>query len=1422
MKRLVKFLTISLTAMIALSTFAFGQLTVVARPNQVPAGAYVNGADGDHQFFQSLEITMDGAVLATTEWAITMPAGITVADVDDDGLFDDVYINYQQVGALTTIGFKAASGSASGFTLEVTAVGAMTTGDKVTVLIPVESSTTPAAGLTYTVTPDALTVAQSAGTSNAVAIVASVTLLDTYFDDVYLNDAGVGKMQTDVRGKYYPDTDVAGGLTYTDALPDLLVDLIAGNTNTVTSDNDWLPGILSYENTANNDGEVTFQLWASMTDGLKRVGPGTGELLLDASTDAAFAAANEAAAITSQVIATYGVMHTAVLDEGNWFAYITADASGDWVLGSSDTLEVRHHPAFIDPSVAGAPVATGALIGAGDGIDYDHDGAFEPKLAVGSVGITDGDDATATTLESGGTIGRDGLLVDLATTTPPDYDNPAFDSVNVHWTIEDVDDNARIHVFTSTNSGFTVADVTTAAGVVTGLGTATEITTTAQYEEDPTNFATWKIYTDATTFETAGDYFIYIVAYDGTNLGFRKVTNSTGVTTLTVTVKHFPFFQFYDRFSDADDAQTFDTATDQYLMLNWGGTIDGDKDADAAGTAVIKLYWVDEAAGANDYAAIAGVNPTLAGALTNLQAVGTLITTITDVSDTQENNRYMFDVRAAGIADATVISFWAHINHGSDNLIVQMNGATNPIIPGADEDDRSFTIANGAYLRPVTPYAGPPVELDGSDMFRMSWEAFDLTAGGTEEVQVLLVEEGSADNLGNATWATWNAIVAGNDIIWVVPGVGGAGGDNQVAADGAPAADGGAVVDMSNITVGVGGAAFDAGNYDVYYFFNDVGAFGAHNAVKAPGQVYLTGQATNAYDIRLSPNKAHIAPGDILDVDIVLTDAGVAIDKALFTVLIPQSSLFTPVDQDASTAGIQPFDNDLGVTVLPAVNDLRGEVLMNTAGVNADGEWALGYMQDGDGLGAAMTDENMVSFQIEMTGVISDPLEDIEITFGLNDPYETKLVTAAGAQQAVSIPLTAMALKLGQAGKLSGVVDVEGRVDKDEVVDFFVVPAGSVDPITTASFLSANSDIDGSDGVQITLDGGGYYELLGVPTGEYDIIVHKTRYANSIRENVRVTSLGDHVENFVGARKLLGGDAAGYVDTTGTNVPNNRIDATDTNAITAALIGSVPTDTTWNTYADINENSIIDVNDLFMAGKNIGTDGGGAWYKDVPGTNDEAIVWMVLDDESSGTRTYTVKAKHLTSLGAYSAELNISESDWEVMEVSDGFSRYTNSVPARGDGIFASAVLGHSDIRNAEMDLVTFTMRSRGSNTVEPALAEVSLVDANGNLTRGIISTEADVTPKAFSLSRNYPNPFNPSTTINFSLPEQGNVKLSVFNLLGQEVKTLVSSDMEPGTYKAVWNAQNNMGQKVSSGIYFYRLTVNNKVINTYKMLMLK
>ena len=101
-------------------------------------------------------------------------------------------------------------------------------------------------------------------------------------------------------------------------------------------------------------------------------------------------------------------------------------------------------------------------------------------------------------------------------------------------------------------------------------------------------------------------------------------------------------------------------------------------------------------------------------------------------------------------------------------------------------------------------------------------------------------------------------------------------------------------------------------------------------------------------------------------------------------------------------------------------------------------------------------------------------------------------------------------------------------------------------------------------------------------------------------------------------------------------------------------------------------------------------------------------------------------------------------------------------------------------------------------------LADVSF---NGEITfHTPVLVVPDAIPMDFALMQNYPNPFNPRTTIKYQLPEQSKVTFKIYNILGQEVVTLLDEEVAPGYYELGWDGRNNFEQQVASGVYIYRI----------------
>ena len=130
-----------------------------------------------------------------------------------------------------------------------------------------------------------------------------------------------------------------------------------------------------------------------------------------------------------------------------------------------------------------------------------------------------------------------------------------------------------------------------------------------------------------------------------------------------------------------------------------------------------------------------------------------------------------------------------------------------------------------------------------------------------------------------------------------------------------------------------------------------------------------------------------------------------------------------------------------------------------------------------------------------------------------------------------------------------------------------------------------------------------------------------------------------------------------------------------------------------------------------------------------------------------------------------------------------------------------------------------------GHTPEDVRLTDVILSDRQGrsipvNIRSGAI--KATSLPDVFTLESNTPNPFNPSTSIAYEVPQQAHIQLVVYNLLGQEVIRLVDQVQSAGRYEVIWNARNGQGAPVASGIYMYRLTSSTGYSESKRMTLLK
>jgi len=120
--------------------------------------------------------------------------------------------------------------------------------------------------------------------------------------------------------------------------------------------------------------------------------------------------------------------------------------------------------------------------------------------------------------------------------------------------------------------------------------------------------------------------------------------------------------------------------------------------------------------------------------------------------------------------------------------------------------------------------------------------------------------------------------------------------------------------------------------------------------------------------------------------------------------------------------------------------------------------------------------------------------------------------------------------------------------------------------------------------------------------------------------------------------------------------------------------------------------------------------------------------------------------------------------------------------------------------------------------TSEPVDLDVHLTARGGDNKDLDIALGGDgVVPRAFAVAQNHPNPFNPSTAIEFKLPARRHVRLGIYNLDGRLVRNLLDGDLPAGEHVVTWNGRDDAGRDVASGTYLYRITAGRDVV-TRKM----
>jgi hypothetical protein len=300
----------------------------------------------------------------------------------------------------------------------------------------------------------------------------------------------------------------------------------------------------------------------------------------------------------------------------------------------------------------------------------------------------------------------------------------------------------------------------------------------------------------------------------------------------------------------------------------------------------------------------------------------------------------------------------------------------------------------------------------------------------------------------------------------------------------------------------------------------------------------------------------------------------------------------------------------------------------------------------------------------------------------------------------------------------------------------------------------------------------------------------------------------------------------------------------------AQAFNATATDGNFNVQADTNDDGVISFADFVAFASRFNSVAASqngnpipsskpVIAPQVPGVNDNVEMTLNLGNSRvlpGETVTLNVALSNATSLQAFGFNLNYDADKFEFVSAAAAENDllktggaetpiFLSHVNEAGNLSIANAVVeGSPVVGQGEVVSVTFRVLREFEEDSRFEIANGIVFDskalANPVVAQG--SLEVQSTPTEFALLQNFPNPFNPETTIKYNLADGANVQLRIYNVVGQVVRTLVSEQQGAGRYTVRWNGTDDRGIAVSSGIYFYQISAGNQFRDVRKLMLLK
>ena len=1094
---------------------------------------------------------------------------------------------------------------------------------------------------------------------------------------------------------------------------------------------------------SDNGNDVTYALWFSATDLLSQVDTTTAAAAVDRLTGVQATASEGATADLSLDVSGLAI--------GTYYLYATSNLTGTFPLVRSRGLTVQHEPTVL------------------------------------SVGVFQGGDADF--VDSGLLLNTD--------TGAPDIAANSLDQISIPFDVVDFDDSASVSLFYSTTATLDTTAVTTTgtapARTITGLTGAVNVDTTVSLLEGVDSLLSWSVALSDTDIVVAADYYVYAVVLDGTDLAI-------GVSEFTYNVRHSPLLSLDERSNRT--IETGGTDPQRYYSINWNedNGIDGDIDRDDA--ALISLYY----SASDSFAVPAGVADMVAAAADPADDSHLIVSGIGEDADARESNRYIWDLWSHVNADdgGTPVAgvpyyLYGVIAGGGTERLVRWNDGTGAA--------RILEFSHSPHLRATEP--AEPMLVDGRQSFRVAWVSRDVDESAG--LWVLLVRQQAAFTFGDTV--AYGDLTSDSEPEWVANSSDGSA-ENGTLLNEDSTSD--FAVRPAQLVRSRSGAAdpLTDGEYFVYIVIDSSASTppaDASQALRAAGLVTIQGLAPDGA-VGLAGPVIEILPAtttmtvtsDTMAFEIRPHSAGSTIDL-VSTFLSIDTTFVSIVDQDAVVSGIQPF----------AVSaDQPGLTLFNTHQAGADsatvGNWLLDlvyFEQSGtdrfDGQSVLVTIELVTKDSIGSTEIHVNHLGDRGSAF-----YRDGVIV-----NPIS-PAKIGDIEIRPRGQLSGRVRFQGRADHTAEITVLLREYNNVTVIDDSLFLATNDVNATKAGVQDSTGIDGSFTLTQIPRGRYHLAVHRDRYLDGQYPNLviepgsDITSVDPDLlaDGLTEAEFLLGGDVTGYVDSSGTSLPDNEIDQLDIDFV-VSFFGQATTPAHAGQLADIDGDSLVWVNDLNLVAANFNTVGVDPVYKPngSPGLRESRL--RLTTEISPGELTVQVAVEEASEVRAYGLRLLFDESALSLNSVVQGdllAPRPNVLAVSEGPGVITlgSALIGRgsggghgilAELRFQHHDPVGIPL---------VAVERAEIVGADG-LVRPQLQGQL---PRNYTLLPNVPNPFNPITSIRFTVPVAAPVSVHIFDEAGQRIRTLLQKSLPAGAHAFTWDGRDEQGHAAGSGVYIARM----------------